>query len=136
MGFLPASLVRKYNAGLSFALLLFLLWRQESEYCIFVQFHYVLARQPYQAAMPGSLVRQPCSSCNFTMVLATLPGGFARQPCPAALPGSIARQHCPEALPGSIARQPCYVTSGPCVLDNKTANVFVQISKLPRSVDV
>jgi hypothetical protein len=79
--FLPA-LVRTYNAGLSFALLLLFLLllflRTQSEYCIIVQFHHAFS------------ILYHCM-----------------QPCPAALPGSLARQPCPAALPGSLARQPC-----------------------------
>jgi hypothetical protein len=55
------------NAGLAFALLLFLQASLPGS----------LARQPCPAALPGSLARQPCP--------AALPSSLARQPCPAAL---------------------------------------------------
>jgi hypothetical protein len=111
--FLPA-LVRTYNVGQSFALLLLFLGRTHcSKYCIIVQFHHAFSILHHcmhlcPAALPGSLARQSCP--------AVLPGSFARQPCPSDLPGRLARQPCsvafawqpcPVALPASLARQPC-----------------------------
>jgi hypothetical protein len=85
--FLPA-LVRTYNAGLSFALLLLLLFLGSQSLLKILHFCPI-----------SPCIQQPCT--------AGLPGSLARQPCPAALPGSLARQPCPAALPGSLARQPC-----------------------------
>jgi hypothetical protein len=95
--FTRAALVRTYNAGLSFALLLlFLLFLRThlSKYCIFDKFHHA---SYYTIAC--TIAMQPCP--------AALPGSLARQPCPADLPGSLACQPCQAALPGSFARQPC-----------------------------
>jgi hypothetical protein len=66
--FLPA-LVRTYNAGLAFALLLLLLLflgrTRCSKYCIIVQFHHAFSILHHcmhlcPAVLPGSLPRQPC----------------------------------------------------------------------------
>jgi hypothetical protein len=79
-GFLPAF-VRTYNAGLSFALLLFfflfLLRRICSEYSIFDQFHHSSSKYCFCFAFLS----------NFTMLSAycTIEFSLARQPCPAAL---------------------------------------------------
>jgi hypothetical protein len=72
--FTRIALVRKYNAGLSFALFL-----------------------PCPAALPGSLARQPCpaalpGSLAHLLFPATLPCSLARQPCPAALPANLAEK--------------------------------------------
>jgi hypothetical protein len=78
--FLPA-LVRTYNAGLSFALLILFLFFWLGSQTLLKILHYcpilpcTFARQPCLVALPGSLARQPC--------LVAFPGSLARQPCPA-----------------------------------------------------
>jgi hypothetical protein len=63
--FLPA-LVRTYNAGLSFALLILFLFFWLGSQTLLKILHYcpilpcTFARQPCLAALPGSLARQPC----------------------------------------------------------------------------
>jgi hypothetical protein len=93
--FLPA-LVRTYNAGLSFALLLLLLFLGSQSLLKILHFCPIspCIQQPCSAALLGSLARQPCTAC--------VPGSLARQPFPAALPGSLALHACPAALTGSL----------------------------------
>jgi hypothetical protein len=103
--FTRAALVRTYNAGLSFALLLlFLLFLRThlSKYCIFDQFHHA----------------------SYYTIACTI----AMQPCPAALPGSLARQTCPVALPASLARQPCPAAL-PASLAEKFASCFTVVGR-------
>jgi hypothetical protein len=102
--FLPA-LVRMYNAGLCFALLLLFLFLGRthcSKYCIFVQFHHAFSILLHHCI-------QPCQAA-----LRTLARSLAHA-CPAALPGSLARA-CPAAF-RALARQPCARLPGSCCPD-------------------
>jgi hypothetical protein len=80
------ALVRTYNAGLSFALLFFLLLLGSQT--LLKVLHYC-----------------PISPCfqHIAPLHASLPDNLE----PAALPGSLARQPCLAARPGRLARPPC-----------------------------
>jgi hypothetical protein len=78
----------RYNTGLSFALLLFLLMLLSNYTMLFAYCTIACTLAQHPASLAGSLARLPCS--------AALAGSLARQSCSAALLGSLALQPCPS----------------------------------------